>query len=81
MLQSDWIHFVFLNRIFWIGSAFRHIGSAFCMIGMGDADWVESHLPKTALAVACCSFLLKPVDTTEGELQESTSKFYYPTKL
>ena len=43
MLWSDWIHFVFLNRIFCrIGSAFRHIGSAFRVTGMGVADWVES---------------------------------------
>ena len=81
MLRSDWIHFVFLNRIFCcIGSAFRRIGSPFHMTGMGVADWVESWLPKTALAVAVLS-LLKPMDTTESEQQESASKFYYPTKL
>jgi len=45
---------------------------------MGIADWVESQLPKTALAVASCSFSTK---TNEGEQQESISMFYYPTKL
>ena len=58
----------------------RCIGSAFHVTGMGFADWVESWLPKTALAVAVLS-LLKPMDTTESEQQESVSKFYYPTKL
>jgi len=50
---------------------------------MGVADWVESHLPKMALAVASCFFLLlKPIDMTEGgRQQESTSGFNYPTKL
>ena len=47
-LQSDWIHFVFLNQIF------CRIGSAFRVTGMGIADWLESQLPKTALAVASC---------------------------
>jgi len=43
MLRSDWIHFVFLNRIFClISSAFRRIGSAFRATRMGVADWVES---------------------------------------
>ena len=57
MLQSDWIHFVFLNRIFCrIGSTFHHIGSKFRVTGMGVAYWVETWLPKMALAVASCSF-------------------------
>ena len=60
MLRSDWIHFVFLNRIFCcIGSGFRRIGSAFRVTGMGVADWVESWLPKMALAVASCPFSAK----------------------
>jgi len=60
MLQSDWIHLMFLNRIFCrIGSAFCCIGSAFRMTGMGVANWVESKLAKTALAVASCSFSAK----------------------
>jgi len=60
MLQSDWIHFMFLNWTFCrIDSAFRCIGSAFRMTGMGVADWVELKLPKTALAVASCSFSAK----------------------
>ena len=36
MLWFDWIHFMFLNRIF------CRIGSAFRVTGMGVADWVES---------------------------------------
>ena len=55
MLRLDWIHFVFLNRIFCRNdSAFCRIGSAFRVTGMGIADWLESQLPKTALAVASC---------------------------
>ena len=68
-----------LNRIFCrIGSGFHRISSAFHMTGMGIANWVESQLPKMLLVVL---FLLKPIDTTECEEQESASKFYYPTKL
>jgi len=32
------------------------ISSAFHVTGMGVADWVESWLPKMALAIASCSF-------------------------
>ena len=36
-----------------------NIGSAFRVPGMGVADWVESLLPKVALAVASCFFSAK----------------------
>ena len=42
---------------------------------MGIADWLESLLLKTVLLLLAVLSLLKPMDMTESEQQESASKF------